>query len=466
MLTMNIALALCDTNIAYILPTDDAHAQYNNPTANYNNVILLIDNNDYYKSYGVLKFDISSFHSENIISAYLQVVSDLNRNILTYYKVESDNWDETTYTYNNRVLLGDSIGFFTPNPIYSINRLDVTDYLIEKLNIDSEYITIGIYGGNVQLVSKDFPIGTDMEFVRPRLIVIYGDAIDISTLEVNSYTYEGITDVDLYNNYYYAAIQSVEINSNFIGSESNSAYNSISFDDVNFNSMVTINSQHYCIGNRFEMKIDEDPSTIRKIDVRIKSDLTKNDVTSYIDPYVYCDFDETWYRYNSDILGIGRNTSNFYLDYERDVTFSIVNNFDRYIDENGVFKTSLLFSKSFGHKYDFNIYYYEVKVYYYDHPVVVPEDPPGGDSGGSVYPNLNDDNPVISLDGQYSGDLQNVLFRNLFQLNDKIGIPTWSLILLVGLIGVWKRRPELVIFCGLLFLFLLFFGYKLEMTTV
>lgn len=99
----------------------------------------------------------------------------------------------------------------------------------------------------------------------------------------------------------------------------------------------------------------------------------------------------------------------------------------------------------------------------------IPISDPGDDEetpSNPVYPDLTDDNPVISVDGQYTGDLQNVLFRNLFQLNDKIGIPTWSLILIGGLIGVWKRRPELVIFCGLLFLFLLFFGYKLSMVAV
>lgn len=94
-------------------------------------------------------------------------------------------------------------------------------------------------------------------------------------------------------------------------------------------------------------------------------------------------------------------------------------------------------------------------------PVVDP-----GTPSNPVYPDLTDDTPIISVDGEYTGDLQNVLFRNLFNINDKIGIPTWSLILLVGIIGVWKRRPELVIFCGLLFMFLLFFGYKLSMVAI
>lgn len=92
--------------------------------------------------------------------------------------------------------------------------------------------------------------------------------------------------------------------------------------------------------------------------------------------------------------------------------------------------------------------------------------PDPGTPSNPVYPDLTDDTPIISVDGEYTGDLQNVLFRNLFNINDKIGIPTWSLILLVGIIGVWKRRPELVIFCGLLFMFLLFFGYKLSMVAI
>jgi hypothetical protein len=112
-------------------------------------------------------------------------------------------------------------------------------------------------------------------------------------------------------------------------------------------------------------------------------------------------------------------------------------------------------------------YYYQVKVYYYEAPVVTPPVVDPSDPGDPpIYPDLTDDTPIISVDGEYTGDLQNVLFRNLFQLNDKIGIPTWSIILLCGLIGVWKRRPELVVFCGLIFLFLLFFGYKLSMVAV
>jgi hypothetical protein len=86
-LLMNTTFVLCDTQFLYILPTDDAYGRYDNPTTVYNDAMLFIYNSDFYRSYGVLKFDISSLSGQNIISAKLRFVPILYRKTITFHEV-------------------------------------------------------------------------------------------------------------------------------------------------------------------------------------------------------------------------------------------------------------------------------------------------------------------------------------------------------------------------------------------
>jgi len=468
---MNTALALCDidmkSNYLYLLPSDDAYVSSLAPTTNYGSTTTMKVQLEYYYSY--IKFDISSLSSIDVNSVKLRIF--FNKSIegtLYINEIDSNTWDEESVIYNSRPLMGDSIDSITVSYPYCYYDIDVTDWVIDRLNNEETQVSFGFNAGSEkELITKE---DTTAENTKPRLIVNYGNSLDTEDPNLKSiiFNYANVTTVDTFNNLYYS--DSI-VTPEFVGSESNTTYINIGTDDGNYHRLTSI-SGSINMGYRFETQIEDvNISDIQKIEITYKGLCSYASGTSYAAGFktlVY-DYNNTVYiNENEDVYNnlIYNNLKMMWTSATPRV-IHIADGFDNYIDDDGVLKVVLYFVDNTSTIYNFDIYYYQVKVYYYDPPVVTPPVDPGDDSGtpsNPVYPDYTD--PIISVDGVYSGDIENILYRNLFQINDKFGIPTWSIILLGGLIGVWKRRPELVIFCGLIFLFLLFFGYKLEMTVV
>ncbi|KYC52169.1 MAG: hypothetical protein AMQ22_00946 [Candidatus Methanofastidiosum methylothiophilum] len=479
-LLMNTALALCEdpdykTNFLYINVSDDAYVCSNNPNNNYGSVNPIMSDGT---RTAYFQFSLATVpEGVKIVKAYLRISPDYTpvNPSSTIYEVDSNNWDESTLTYNNRPLYGDEIVTIPTTIRYTYPDADVTSWVADRLNNSITDVSFASKSaGDCRWTTKEKV--TYYVQARPKLIIEYANELNEGDPDIKYtiYNYANVTDVDTYNNVFYNAnIGSFQ--PAFNGTEANTTYTYFGSDDANYHRLEdTTNAQRY-MGFRFETKIDENVSKIQKIEILFKGNL------SYYNQFNPQDMNFRAYIYDNNAPGyINENVDtrgNYSEYYERTYwggpkthNLEIGNNFDKYINEDGVLKVSIIYESVYTYKCFFDGYYYQVKVYYYDPPVVTPpvEDPPDdpGTPSNPVYPDLTDDTPIISVDGQYTGDLQNVLFRNLFQLNDKIGIPTWSLILLGGLIGVWKRRPELVIFCGLIFLFLLFFGYKLSMVAV
>lgn len=472
-LLMNTALALCDTidmrsNYLYISSLDDSYVSSLAPTTNYGSATTMKAQLEYYYSY--IKFDISSISSIDINSVKLRIF--FNKSIegtLYINKVDSNSWDEDTVVYNSRPLMGDNIDTITVSYPYCYYDIDVTDWVNDRITNEQTLVSFGFNANSEkELFTKED--GTP-ENVKPLLIVNYGNTLDTSDSNLKSiiYNYANVTTVDSFNNIYYS---DNIITYEFVGSESNTTYTNIGSDDGNYHRLTSV-SGSINMGYRFETQIEDvDINEIQKIEITYKGLNSFASGSSYAGGFrtmVYDYNNSAYINENEDVYNnlIYNNLKMLWTSVTPRV-IHISNGFENYIDEDGVLKVVLYFVDTTSTIYNFDIYYYQVKVYYSEPvtpPVVDPDDPidPGDPP---VYPDLTDDTPIISVDGEYTGDLQNVLFRNLFQLNDKIGIPTWSLILLGGLIGVWKRRPELVIFCGLLFMFLLFFGYKLAMAVI
>ncbi len=111
MLLTNSLLALCDseygTNFLYITPTADSYVDSGNPTSNYGTSATLYA---YLNSkFPYFKFDLSSIPEDaNVVSAKFRFVNEATGN-LNLYTVDSNTWDESTITNNNRPLMGDLI---------------------------------------------------------------------------------------------------------------------------------------------------------------------------------------------------------------------------------------------------------------------------------------------------------------------------------------------------------------------
>ncbi|KYC47312.1 MAG: hypothetical protein APG11_01286 [Candidatus Methanofastidiosum methylothiophilum] len=373
--------------------------------------------------------------------------------------------------------MGDTIAtlVYGTNP-YAIIKIrsvtDVTGWVNDRIANSQTSVSFGIEytGWNLYIWSKDY---ATVNF-RPYLLIEYGNPIDPSdtTIVSKTYNYANVTDVDTYNNVFYNT-NIGSYNFSFNGTEANASYVNVGTDDGNYVRVASGSTKYG--GIRFETKIDENVSIIQRIEILHKFYFNYADNGNSMDEDVYIklyDNDASnWITENTDTYGNNIFTSRTYLRNLTNINVYITDNFDKYINEDGVLKYAMITKDFMGDTLNQDSYYYQVKVYYYEAPEVTPPVVDPGDPGdpgtpNPVYPDLTDDTPIISVDGEYTGDMQNVLFRNLFNFNDKIRIPTWSLVLLGGLIGVWKRRPELVIFCGLLFLFLLFFGYKLSMVAL
>ncbi|NMC77495.1 MAG: DNRLRE domain-containing protein [Candidatus Methanofastidiosa archaeon] len=479
-LLMNTALALCEdgnysTNFLYISPSDDSYVDSSNPNTNYGTQSYMYAYTSYKSSY--LKLAIPEV--ENIVSAKLMINNE-TAGLIYVKEVDSNLWDEGSITYNNRPLMGDTIieKTFGTSPYTEIRMpyyIDITDWLNDRLDNEETSVSVGIStdSSNVHIHSKNQSVGW-MALWKPFFIIEYGNPIDPldTTIKNKTYDYANVTTEDPLNKVYY--ISNTTTGHTFNGTELTDAeYLKVGVNDANYVRATSPVSTAGKVAYRFETKIDENASVIKRIEIHHFLYTSYTTGTSPMDDVmslgIYDNESTAWVYQNANTFGnfekLGSRTSFLTL---KDYTIYITDEIDRYINDDGVLKYSVYTDDQASYGINLDTYYYQVKVYYYDPPVVTPD--PGDDDEGTpdspVYPDLTDDTPVISVDGQYTGDLQNVLFRNLINFNDSYGIPTWAFILIGGLIGVWKRRPELVIFCGLLFLFLLFFGYKLEMTVV
>ncbi len=475
-LLMNTALALCEdgnysTSFLHLLATDDCNHDTGSPnnTNNGNTVSLYTSTKA-----GYYQYDLSTIPNVNVVSSELILwhSSTATNVACNLYELDSNLWDETTLTYNNRPLYGDLIVSKNYALARTVNIFDVTDWVKDR--IDNNVTAVSFYGSTDD--GDNLPLGSKYHTntYESHLIVEYGNPIDPldTTIKSQTYNFANVTDADLYNNFYYNS--GVSSDYGFVGSESNTAYTKIGVDDGNY---YGIASPEATAGNsqiRFETKIDQNVSDIRRIEIKHKYLHDSSGASSTYPNHfsrVY-DYDSlTWVYNNTDIYGCDNEYRESTWFYKTLTTFEIiiVDNFDKYINEDGVLKYASRGYEASSLGLYMDTYYYQVEVFYYEAPVITPPVVDDGDDDpivSPVYPDLTDDNPIISVDGTYSGDLQNVLFRNLININDNYGIPTWAFILIGGIIGVWKRRPELVIFCGLLFLFLLFFGYKLTMAVV
>lgn len=476
---MNTAFVLCEDpdykcNYLVVPATHDTHVESLDPTdvnGHLPTIVLNVNNTGY------LKFDISATDiNTSVISAKLRLYfsSTTAPSDTSVYEVDSDLWDESTVNYNSRPLLGDLIDSVNMTIEFSQYEVDVTDWVKDRIINEKDYISFGITSD----VAGSFNMPTSENantYPYPILVIEYGNPLDLgdSRVKLKTYTFEDVTDVDTYNNIFYNT-NIGSMNLGFAGSETNTAYINVGIDDANYYRFNGVDTALKYVGIRFENKIDENVTKIQRIVIK-----HKGTIPTYVGGPLMYKFDNGIYNNdalsyvvteNIDTIGCLNDYSivKYYYNTVATNNVYISNNFDKYINDDGVLKYSFVIYKYANKEQYFDTYYYEVDVYYIDDsvtPVLPPDDDviPGDPS---VYPDLTDDTPIISVDGEYTGDLQNVLFRNLFNINDKIGFPTWSLILLVGIIGVWKRRPELVIFCGLLFMFLLFFGYKLSMAVI
>lgn len=75
--------------------------------------------------------------------------------------------------------------------------------------------------------------------------------------------------------------------SDFVGTESNSSYALVGSDDANYFRMTSVNGKYYVLANRFEMVINEDPTLIKRIDIKFKGHINVVNRYSFVDSKIY-----------------------------------------------------------------------------------------------------------------------------------------------------------------------------------
>jgi hypothetical protein len=324
MLLMNTALALCEdpeykTNFLFLDPSDDAQVDSSNPSNNYGSKTTLYVTTTTGTSY--MMFDLSSLPANSSIVSVNLLFVNCEVGYLIINEVDSNLWDEGTLTYTNRPLMGDEIGNFTfgtyPFKDMRIRRtLDVTDWVNDRLDSGQTSVSFGFATtvNNFYIYPKES--SSSSEIYRPKLLIEYGIPIDPldTTIKSQVYNYANVTDVDTLNNIFYNANIGF-LNFAFVGSESNSAYTNIGVDDGNYY-RVSSGSTKWG-GIRFETKIDQNVSVIKRIEITQKYYYnyvdSGNPIDEVINIAIYDNDSMSGIYENSDLYGNNKFSSRTYL---------------------------------------------------------------------------------------------------------------------------------------------------------
>jgi hypothetical protein len=215
---------------------------------------------------------------------------------------------------------------------------------------------------NVHIDSKESTVYS--QIFRPKLVIEYGIPIDYDDPNVNSsiYDFANVTDVDTLNNIFY--IDNTTSGGSFTGSESNSAYTNIGADDGNYHRVASPTGAGIS-GIRFETKIDENASDILKIEINHKLQFNYSSGTNPMDDtielYIYDNNTMNWISENVNTFGNTKYSSRKGFMQTVTYTIYITDNFDRYLDSNGVLKYCLLVNDNMGFAIYTDTYYYYVK---------------------------------------------------------------------------------------------------------
>ncbi|OAB47599.1 DUF7594 domain-containing protein [Paenibacillus antarcticus] len=126
MLTTPISV-LASTTIT-LSPSDDSYVQQSNPTSNYGTTTSLIIKNDPTASRSAfLKFNLTG--TAGITSAKLRVYGSASFNTTLSAYPTSDNWTQSSITWNNKPATGISVGSVSMSNTSTYYEIDVTSYV-------------------------------------------------------------------------------------------------------------------------------------------------------------------------------------------------------------------------------------------------------------------------------------------------------------------------------------------------
>ncbi|OAB42827.1 DUF7594 domain-containing protein [Paenibacillus glacialis] len=128
MMMMTTPTSVLASTTVTLSPSDDSYVQQSNPVSNYGTATSLIIKNDPTAPRSAfLKFNLTGI--AGVTSAKLRVYGSASWNtILSAYKT-TDNWTESSITWNNKPAVGISTGSVSMNNSITYYEIDVTSYV-------------------------------------------------------------------------------------------------------------------------------------------------------------------------------------------------------------------------------------------------------------------------------------------------------------------------------------------------
>ncbi|WP_052675859.1 CBM96 family carbohydrate-binding protein [Paenibacillus sp. IHBB 10380] len=169
MITPTSALA---TTITTLNPSDDSYVQQNSPASNFGTTASLFVKNDPISSRATfLKFNLAGI--PGITNAKLRVYGSASWNtVLSAYET-TDNWTQSSITWNNKPTAGVSVGSISMNNSNNYYEMDVTSYVITESggDVTASFVLQESAGKYTTLNSKENVAN------KPQLVIISsGDA--------------------------------------------------------------------------------------------------------------------------------------------------------------------------------------------------------------------------------------------------------------------------------------------------